>query len=77
VFLSATHAAFHAGELQDLLTRLHELSKTAGGAPLLTVQQPGRVSAASDGAAAAGGGAAAGGSAELAEGGKADDWELV
>lgn len=65
-----------AGELRDLLTRLHELSTTAGGAPLLTVQQPGRVSAASDGAAA-GGAAAAGGTAEVAEGGRADDWELV
>lgn len=64
----------HADELQDLISRLQQLAVTAGGAPLMTVQQPGRASSASDAAAAAT--ACAGGGA-AAEGGKADDWELV
>lgn len=70
-----------AGELNDLISRLQQLAATAGGAPLMTVQQPGRVSSASaDAAAAAAAGersahtAAANGGAE---GSKADDWEFV
>jgi hypothetical protein len=70
-----------AGELEDLLSRLQQLAATAGGAPLMTVQQPGRVSSASDAAAAAaaaGGGVGASGSdAAAGGGGRADDWELV
>lgn len=68
----------NAGELEDLLSHLQELAASAGGAPLMTVQQPGRSSSASDTAAAAAAGASGvAGTDTTAEGGRADDWELV
>jgi hypothetical protein len=67
-----------AGELQDLIGRLQLLAATAGGAPLMTVQQPGRASSASDAAVTvSGAGDGAAGSDAAADGAKADDWELV